>query len=88
MQSKNKAKKTDFEKFWLRLICSQPCAVCGDQPIEIHEPEQGLWFISIPLCYECHRGKEGWHGNRLRWKMRKIDELGIINQVIRKAVFE
>ena len=43
---------------------------------EVHEPEQGLWFASMPLCTACHRGPEGWHGTRLRWKLRKVSELG------------
>lgn len=65
-------------------VAALPCSVCGDTgPVEVHEPEQGLWFASIPLCIPCHRGPEGWHGTRLRWKLRKVNELQAIDKTYR-----
>lgn len=83
MQSKNKPKQTAAEKQHAARVAGLPCVVCGDGPSEVHEPEQGLWFVSIALCPACHRGPEGWHGTRLRWKLRKMDELKAINETLR-----
>ena len=64
-------------------VAELPCrAICDAQPVEVHEPEQGKWWISIPRCPECHRGRDGWHGTRQRWKLRKMDELTAINNTI------
>ena len=84
MRSKNKPAQTVKEKEWVRRIAALPCAVCGTyDESEVHEPEQGMWWISIPLCAACHRGPEGWHGTRLRWSLRKMTELKAINETVR-----
>ena len=87
MKSKNKPAQTPDEKTHVGRLSDKPCVVCGDSgPVEIHEPEQGMWFISIPLCTQCHRGPDGWHGTRLRWKLRKMDELKAINETLRMVL--
>jgi len=85
MQSKNKPKPTVAEAVHIARIAALDCIVCGAPgPSEVHEPEQGLWFASMPLCTACHRGPEGWHGTRLRWKLRKVSELSAINSTIKE----
>ena len=84
MRSKNKPAQTAQEKEYVRRIAELPCVVCGTYDgSEVHEPEQGLWFASMPLCPACHRGPEGWHGTRLRWSLRKMTELKAINETVR-----
>ena len=81
MRSKNKPVQTAAEKERARRVSMLPCIVCGTcNGSEVHEPEQGMWFISIPLCAACHRGPDGWHGTRLRWSLRKMSELKAINE--------
>lgn len=83
MRSKNKLAQTKAEAAHAARLAEQPCVVCNAPgPSEVHEPEQGLWFASMPLCYACHRGPEGWHGTRLRWSLRKMTELKAINKTI------
>lgn len=85
MRSKNKAAQTQAEAAHVARVAELPCVVCETSgPSEVHEPEQGLWMISMPLCPLCHRGPEGWHGTRLRWKLRKMDELKAINETWRQ----
>jgi hypothetical protein len=85
MQSKNKPKPTKAEADHIARIAGLDCIVCAAPgPSEVHEPEQGLWFASMPLCAACHRGPEGWHGTRLRWKLRKVSELSAINDTIKE----
>lgn len=87
MWSPNKSKPTLAEHEHIERIKEQPCVVCDEPgPSECHEPEQGLWWISMPLCPACHRGPEGWHGTRLRWKLRKMTELDAINETIRRLM--
>lgn len=55
MRSKNKPAQTLAETAHVLKLVSLPCVVCDDAPVEVHEPEQGMWWISIPLCHACHR---------------------------------
>ena len=87
MHSKNKPRQTAAQSRHVAKLAEQPCAVCDDPgPVEIHEPEQGLWFASIPLCAPCHRGPDGWHGTRKRWTLRRVNELQAINRAIERLV--
>ena len=84
MQSKNKPKPTVAERRHIERIAALPCVVCGAEPVEVHEPEQGLWFASVPLCTTCHRDPQrGWHGARGNWRAMKMDELKAINATVR-----
>ena len=86
MKSKNKKAPTAAERRHIDVIAQLDCVVCdASGPSEVHEPEQGLWFASVPLCTACHRGPEGWHGTRLRWTLRRISELQAINKTIEGA---
>lgn len=83
MRSKNKPAQTRAESAHVSNLANEPCVVCdAPGPSEVHEPEQGMWWISMPLCTACHRGPQGWHGTRLRWSLRKMDELKAINKTI------
>lgn len=84
MQSKNKPAMTAAERRHVEIVKSMPCAVCdAPGPSEAHEIEQGQWFTAIPLCPDCHRGPvNGWHGQRAIWKVKKLDELKVLNQTI------
>jgi hypothetical protein len=85
VKSKNKPAPTAAERRHIERVAAMDCIVCGASgPSEVHEPEQGLWFASMPLCPACHRGSDGWHGTRLRWKLRKVSELQAINRTIER----
>ena len=85
MQTKNKSAMTAAERRHVSAIREMSCVICDNlPPTEAHEPEQGMWFIAIPLCDLCHRGKHGWHGDRQRWKLRKMTELKAINETLRR----
>ncbi len=76
MQSTNKRAPTKSERAHIERIRSMPCVICdAPGPSECHEIEQGLWFGSIPLCPDCHRGSHnGLHGNRAMWRITGMDE--------------
>lgn len=84
MQSKNKKTMTAAERVHVARLAALPCVVCDEPgPSQVHEPEQGLWFASIPLCPACHTGPQGWHGTRVRWTLRRINELQAIDKTNR-----
>jgi hypothetical protein len=84
MRSKNKPAMTAAERRHVDRMAQLPCVIDDLGPVEIHEFEQGQWWTAVPLCAACHRGPEGWHGTRLRWKLRKMDELKAINETHRR----
>ena len=84
MRSKNKPAMTAQERRHVDRVAQLDCVVCGDSPVEVHEFEQGQWFTAVPVCTPCHRGSDGYHGTRLRWKLRKMDEMKAINETIRR----
>lgn len=86
MQSKNKAKPTVAESRHIERIKSMGCGCCEAMPgpSEAHEIEQGMWWTSIPLCPDCHRGAfNGIHGQKRIWKVLKKDEMSVLNDTIR-----
>ena len=84
MQSKNKPKPTAAEAAHIERLAALPCVICGSEPVEVHEPEQGLWFAAMPLCSVCHRdAKYGFHGQRMNWKARKMDEIHAIAATVK-----
>jgi hypothetical protein len=85
MQSKNKRAPTVAERRHVEKIAAMACAVCDQPgPSEAHEPKQGLWFASIPLCASCHRGPLGWHGTKAHWRVRKLDEIDALAKTIER----
>lgn len=86
MHSKNKARMTTDEREHVTAVKSLPCTVCdAPGPSEAHEPVQGLWFCSIALCADCHRGSEnGWHGRKTMWRIRKWSEWDALNETLRR----
>lgn len=90
MQSKNKAAQTAAERRHVARVKLTACAVCDkpaseSEPNEAHEIEQGLWWTSIALCADCHRGSHnGLHGRRAMWKVTKHTELTALNVTIRR----
>ena len=83
MRSKNKPAQTADEKRYVSLLADHPCVICGSTPVEIHEFEQGDWYTSVPLCPRHHRDPvRGWHGNRLDWKLARMDAMKAINLTV------
>jgi hypothetical protein len=88
LHSKNKPSIARDEREHIARIKGLPCAVCESPgPSEAHEIEQGLWWLSIPLCPDCHRGGfNGLHGQRRIWQTLKITELSALNHTIKSLM--
>lgn len=65
------------------------CCVCGEPFAHLHHilegrtpgRKSGDWCV-IPLCIACHTLQDGIHGTRLRWTLRKADELEALNRTL------
>ena len=81
--SKLNNRLTQRERRHLAAVKEMPCGVCGTVgPSDAHHIEQGQQFLCIPLCYDCHRGTNGLHGTKALWRVRKLDELKVLNDTI------
>lgn len=51
------------EREHLAMVKALPCSVCdAPAPSEAHHIEQGLQFVAVALCPDCHRGPLIWAG--------------------------
>lgn len=90
MQSINKRAPTKSERAHIERIKALPCVICdAPGPSECHEIEQGLWFGSIPLCADCHRGSHnGLHGSRAMWRITGMDETKALAATVERLMAE
>jgi hypothetical protein len=65
------------------------CVVCGQPFAHIHHVMEGRTpgrrsgdFCVVPLCWECHEGTNGIHGDRIRWSLHKASELEALNRTL------
>lgn len=85
MWSKNKKAQTVAERAHVGRVKELACVVCGAAGVsEAHEIEQGLWFCSVALCADCHRGPLGIHGDKTLWRIHKMTELDALNETLRR----
>lgn len=86
MNSKNKKAMTSAERAHVGRVKALDCVVCdAPGPCDAHEIEQGLWWVSVALCRSCHMdGKNGWHGQKIMWKIKKWTEIDALNETLRR----
>lgn len=81
----------------LAQIAKMSCALCAHLGLRqsgrtyIHHIRTGQGasqraddFLTIPLCYDCHQGTQGIHGDRTLWKVGKVDELDLLAKTIQR----
>jgi hypothetical protein len=86
MRSKNSKPLTTRERAHLLAVKSLPCSVCNaEPPSSAHHIKQGLHFTTVALCPDCHQDPTmGWHGNRVAWRIAKMDELAALNVTLER----
>jgi hypothetical protein len=74
------------EKHHLLRVKELPCGVCDAAgPSDAHHIQQGLHYLCIPLCKDCHQGSfNGIHGQARIWSVYKKTELSVLNDTIKK----
>jgi hypothetical protein len=60
--------------------------VCSaEPPSAAHHIKQGAHFTTIALCADCHTDSSlGWHGNKVAWRIAKMDELDALNRTLER----
>lgn len=79
---------------YIGLVKGLSCACCGAPgPSSAHHLRAGMGLgqrnhdrLVVPLCYECHQGKEGLHGNRALLSVYRKDELSMLADTITRVV--
>lgn len=86
MRSKNSARITRDESEHLAKVKSVSCVVCdAGPPSAAHHIEQGMHYTTVSLCWHCHQGPQGIHGDKTLWRIRKMTELGALNETLRRV---
>jgi hypothetical protein len=77
------------ERAYLLMVKNLPCGVCGaSPPSDAHHIEQGLHYLCIPLCKDCHQGSHnGIHGRRSIWNVLKKTEQTVLNETIKEIMW-
>lgn len=82
---------TKAEKKHMDKVSQLPCCLCGSMPVEVHHIREGQGmsqrasnFLTIPLCPDCHQGKNGIHGNRTYMNIAKVSELDLLAMTIER----
>jgi hypothetical protein len=85
MWSKNKRRPTVDEHRHIERIKIMSCVVCDQPgPSDAHEIKQGDFWTSLPLCRDCHMGRNGIHGEKRAWHLRKMNELDALSVLIQR----
>lgn len=78
---------TPKERAHLGRVKELPCSLCDvPGPSEAHHVKQGQQYTAVALCPDCHRGTNGWHGNKSYWRIKKMDELDALNITIKRLM--
>ena len=79
---------TAKERAYVGLVKELPCSVCdAPPPSDAHHVKQHRQYTCVALCKDCHQGsRNGWHGQRQMWKLKKMDEIDAINVTVERAV--
>lgn len=77
------------ELAYMAAVKSLPCGVCSDPPPSYaHHMKEGDrrigHYSTIPLCFECHQGKSGIHGDKALWRVFKKTELKVLDETKEK----
>jgi hypothetical protein len=86
MRTKNAKAITGREHEHLGRVKELPCSVCdAPGPSDAHHIVQGLHFVAVALCKDCHQGSvNGWHGKKRMWTLTKLDEVKALNITLKR----
>jgi len=82
------------EKKHMARVASLSCACCGKPgPSLVHHIREGQGmsqrasnWLTIPLCFDCHQGPQGLHGDKTLMRIYRLDELDMLADTIGKLV--
>lgn len=78
---------TPMERRHLARVKELPCSVCNASgPSEAHHIDQKCAWTAVALCSDCHRGTNGWHGNKSLWRIHRVSELDALGVTIKRLL--
>jgi hypothetical protein len=81
-------KYTKAERNHIEQVKHLKCSVCdAPAPSDAHHIEQALAYCVVALCKDCHQGgRNGIHGQKIMWKIKKMSELDALNVTLRRLL--
>ena len=77
---------TKVEREWVDLVKQIDCANCDvPGPGEGHHTKQSNAHSMVGLCSDCHRGPQGWHGDKTLMRIYKHDENDLIDITVSRV---
>ena len=86
-------------KQYLALIHDLPCVLCKERGVEQTTPTQAHHmrhgagmagrsqdWLAMALCWECHQGPRGIHGDRSRFTAAKWTELDALAATVQAVM--
>ena len=79
---------TEQERAYVGLVKLLPCSICeAEGPSDAHHVKQHRQYTVVALCKDCHQGsRNGWHGQRQMWKLKKMDEMDALNVTVERVM--
>lgn len=79
-------------KDWKSKVAELGCLICR-APAQLHHVREGQgmsqrakdWMV-VPLCRECHQGKNGIHSPRTFYLLHRKDELDLLAETIERVM--
>jgi hypothetical protein len=76
-------------------VAKLDCVLCGAYGVHLHHVRTGEgmgqraqnWLV-IPVCPPCHTGTHGIHGDKLRLRAQKVDEIDLLARTIERMEIE
>lgn len=91
-------RKTASARAYHGIVASLPCVLCEEigqtqqTRTEVHHCREGAGmgqrghdFDVVALCEDCHRGRQGIHGDRSLLRIANVSERGLRNITAEKA---
>ena len=87
-----KASMTAAERRHIGKVKSLPCSCCNaDAPSSAHHVRVGMgmgqraknWLV-VALCYDCHQGINGVHGDKALMRIYDVTELDMLSKTIER----
>jgi hypothetical protein len=81
-------------KRYMGRVASVGCVLCAalgkpGTPASVHHVREGQGmaqraadWLSVALCWDCHQGPNGLHGDRALLRIAKVDELDLLAMTI------
>ncbi len=79
---------TKAQRVHIEAVKSLQCSVCDlPGPSAAHHIKQDSPYTVVALCQDCHQGsKNGWHGQRAIWRVKKMDEVDALAVTLRRLL--